>query len=180
MKAVFLWLDQLSWHGFLLLCQLGATFHCALHFIYTLSEARSPCRLLNHLGVALVQILAGSWLLCGFLNSLGMNIVQTPTESSVPEACCFHLLILSGNTKRRAILQTTSDFFYLSLEVSERKNPKHSQIKKHYVKHSVKPPFQNKLEVQPLCFWVSSMWVVKLQLTVINLQRNEGLACGML
>lgn len=122
MKAVFLWLDQLSWHGFLPLCQLGATFHCALHFIYTLAEARFPCRLLNHLGMALVQMLAGSWFLCGLLNSLGMNIAQTPTESSVPEACCFHLLILSGNKKRGAILQTTSDYFFFPLEVTEEKN----------------------------------------------------------
>lgn len=73
MKVVFLWLDQLSWHGFLPFCQLRVTFHCALHFIYTLAEARFPCRLLNHLGMAFFQMLAGSWFLCGLLNSLGMR-----------------------------------------------------------------------------------------------------------
>ena len=123
MKAVFPWLDQLSWHRFLPSCQLGATFHCALHFIYTLAEARFPCRLLNHLGMALVQMLTGSWFLCGLLNSLGMNIAQIPTESSVPETCCFHLLILSGNKKRGTTLQTTSGFFF-PLEVFEGKKKK--------------------------------------------------------
>lgn len=96
----------------------GSHISLALHFIYTLAEARFPCRLLNHLGMALVQMQAGSWFLCGLLNSLGTNIAQTPTGSSVPEACCFHLLTKSsGNKKRGAILQATSEnlSFFLSL-----------------------------------------------------------------
>jgi len=52
-----------------------------------------------------------------------MNIAQTPTESSVPEAYCFHLLILSGNKKRGAILQTTSDIFFPLAVAEGKKSP---------------------------------------------------------
>jgi len=67
-------------------------------------------------------MLAGSWFLCGLLNSLGTNIAQTPTGSSVPEACCFHLLILNGNKKRGSIFQITSEILsFIDLEVSDIK-----------------------------------------------------------